>query len=373
MKTNNPFASLGEIFTPLFPGFMTAGLCAGFSALFKQIFPSLSSSVIPFTLDMVNNAFSTYIPVWVGWQAAGRYGAHPVLCALLAMFGLMDEIDILASFLPEELSFLLHSGSGGVLAIIAGAWLLGLLESFFTRKLPESIRSIFAPFFSFIIVLVPYVVIVMPFFGLLSDMICNLISAVIFSDSIVVRLITGYICAALFLPANLFGLNYAFIAIYLVQLEESGSISLYPVLAMAGASQVGMGLAVSMKSGKKNTNLKTAALSGIVPGLLGVGAPLLYGVSLAHIKLLITSCIGAGFGGAFIVASGVASTGWGPSGLLALPLMSGGSSSPLASMAFYFAGLIVSYIGGFTATMLMVNKEELMNERPLHESDQDIS
>lgn len=372
MKKADIFSSLADIFSPLFPAFMTAGLCAGFSSLLTQVFPSAENSLTVFFLNLVNSAFSNYIPVWVGWMAGRKFHASSPLLALLAMTGLMDEASKIAGFLPESIGPLLTGGSGGVLAIIAAAYVLSHLEAFLGRLIPKPVRKIFTPFLSFLIILFPYMFLLLPFFGILSNMICQIISYLIFNDSAVFRLISGYICAALFLPITVCGLNYAFVALYMVQLEISGSISLYPVFAMAGASQVGMALCVSIKAGKERLEgLRSVALSGIVPGLLGVGTPLLYGLSMSYGKLLASSCLGAGLGGAFIVLAKVASNGWGPSGLLAIPLMCAGSSSPVQSMIYYVAGLLISLTGGFAVTSLTVKSKELVNAEQHHVSDQD--
>lgn len=360
MMGEDRFSFLSRIFSPVFPGFITAGLCAGFSALLTQIFPSLEGCILIRMLNLVNEAFSTYIPVYTGWQAARVFGGDAVLGALLAMVTMMDDISVLSSFLPDCLSFLIQPGAGGVLASIAGAYVLSRLEKSFSKVIKPALNNIFTPLLSFLVVLIPYVFILMPFFSFISQILCSFVSFLFSADSVVIRLVAGYFCAFIFLPVNLIGLNYAFVALYLVQLEESGSISLYPVLAMAGASQVGMAVAVMLKSGKAGRNdLRNIAASGIIPGLLGVGAPLMYGVSLLHSKLFLCACAGAGFAGSFIALTSVASTGWGPSGLLAIPLMTAGNSSPLMSVACYVAGLGISFICGFIITCIFVRGESL--------------
>ena len=130
---------------------MTAGLCAGFSSLLTQAFPSAENSLTVFFLNLVNSAFSNYIPVWVGWMAGRKFHASSPLLALLAMTGLMDEASKIAGFLPESIGPLLTGGSGGVLAIIAAAYVLSHLESFLGRLIPKPVRKIFTPFLSFLI------------------------------------------------------------------------------------------------------------------------------------------------------------------------------------------------------------------------------
>ena len=353
MKQHRIFESLEYIFNPLFPGFIAAGLSAGFASLISQFTSAGNQSVIYVFLSLINNAFTVYLPVWIGWQSASRFGASPVLGAMMGTVTILDEIDQIASITGINAYFsLLHSGSGGILAVLFGTYLLARLEILLKKYIPAVLSDIFVPLIAFVICLVPYIFFIMPLFGMVSDLLCDLISSLMLNESFSVRLFSGFIAASVFLLLTMMGMNYVLVTLYSIELETLGYISIYPVFAMAGASQVGMGLAVVLlASGAAYNKLRHTAACGIVPGILGIGTPLLYGVSLTHPKLLLCSCLGAGFGGAFIVASGVVSVGWGPSGLLAVPLMSAGRSSALESMLFYVLGLLISFTAGFILTL----------------------
>jgi N-acetylmuramic acid-specific PTS system IIC component len=123
---------------------------------------------------------------------------------------------------------------------------------------------------------------------------------------------------------------------------------------MAGAGQVGASLALWCKA-DKDSLLRKQIKGAIVPGLLGVGEPLIYGVTLPRLKPFITACFGGALGGFFIglvawlgLPVGM-NTVFGPSGLVTLPLMTS-SQGIFAGMAVYLAGLIVAWIGGFVFT-----------------------
>lgn len=89
-------------------------------------------------------------------------------------------------------------------------------------------------------------------------------------------------------------------------------------------------------------------IKGALPvGILGVGEPLIYGVSLPLGRPFITACIGGGVGGAVIGAiGGIGATSIGPSGVALIPLISGGFGNALG----YIIGLLAAYLGGFVAT-----------------------
>lgn len=65
---------------------------------------------------------------------------------------------------------------------------------------------------------------------------------------------------------------------------------------MAGAGQVGASIAVYLKT--KNQKLKQTIASALPVGFMGIGEPLIYGVTLPLGKPFISACIGGAFGGA---------------------------------------------------------------------------
>jgi PTS system sucrose-specific IIC component len=105
-----------------------------------------------------------------------------------------------------------------------------------------------------------------------------------------------------------------------------------------------------------------SVIGGALPaGVLGVGEPLIYGVTLPMGKPFITAGLGAGFGGAFCMAMKVAATTWGPSGILALPIMIAGGDSAVVQMICYAIGLVISYIMGFVITNVTLKDRDVAN------------
>jgi phosphotransferase system HPr (HPr) family protein len=175
----------------------------------------------------------------------------------------------------------------------------------------------------------------------------------------------GYVSTALFLPLVAAGMHHGLVALYSVQLQELGYVTLYPALAMAGAGQVGTAIALWIKARNVGNRKLCSVISGALPaGFLGIGEPLIYGVTLPLGKPFITAGVGAGFGGALVMAFKVASTTWGPSGLLGVFVMTAGPLGAVKSALIYLAGLVVSYICSFLLTSLTYNKRELILENP---------
>ena len=59
------------------------------------------------------------------------------------------------------------------------------------------------------------------------------------------------------------------------------------------------------------------------------------------------------------MAMQVAATAWGPSGVLAIPIMTASPKGAVLSMGFYVVGLLISYVMGYLVTNVMVTPEEV--------------
>jgi PTS system sucrose-specific IIC component len=134
---------------------------------------------------------------------------------------------------------------------------------------------------------------------------------------------------------------------------------------MAGAGQVGAALALWKMAKKAGNESLCSVINGALPaGLLGVGEPLIYGVTLPLGKPFLTAGLGAGFGGAFIMVTQVAATTWGPSGLLGAFVMTAGQGGPARSVILYLVALAISYTGGYLVTNLFYNEDQLDFDMP---------
>ena len=368
-KLQARFKVIGEIFAPAIPGIIAAGLCAGFAALLAQIVPDYDQRpgwfVLYQILNLINVSFMTYMTAWIGYSACRRFGGTAILGGMLGMITGLEGINGISEVIglynaSDPLNSVLSAGRGGILAAMIGAWLIARLEKKIHAIMPESLDMVATPFLCLLIMFVPYVFVIMPATGVISTLLCRVLERVCMSDSLWVRLVTGYVCAALFLPMVMMGMQYGFVALYSIQLESMGYVTLFPTLAMAGAGQVGAGFALLLMAVKiRNARFAGVIRASVIPGMLGIGNPLLFGVTLPLGKPFLTSCLGGGFGGALMMALQAASTSWGPSGLLALPLVTAGPEGAVKSVLYYFFGLCFSAAMGFIITTLTVSPETL--------------
>lgn len=158
----------------------------------------------------------------------------------------------------------------------------------------------------------------------------------------------------------MFGVHQGFVPVYMALVETQGFNSLFPILAMAGGGQVGAAIALYVKAAKDSV-LRNQIRGAIIPGFLGVGEPLIYGVTLPRMKPFVTACLGGAAGGFFVglvawmgLPVGL-NTVFGPSGLVAIPMMTS-ADGVFPGMLVYVGGLFTSYLFGFIFTYFFGTK-----------------
>lgn len=353
---------IANIFIPMIPAIIAAGLFNGLAGLIGQtIAPETGFWFVTQKLfALIGTSFLGYFAIYTGINAAKEFGGTEALGGMIGAMSIAPAlIDISKYFnlYNEEvpLESILTTGKGGIIGVIAGVWIMSQLERRIRKVVPDVLDLIVTPLLTLLITALVFVLGIMPVAGFLSDKLVMVLNLLIASSNPVVSVISGYVLAAVFLPMVLLGLHHGLIPIYAIQLEQLGGVTLFPVLAMAGAGQVGAAIAIYIKAKKKGDTSLMKIITGALPaGVLGVGEPLIYGVTLPLGKPFITAGLGAGIGGAYVMLKNVMAVAWGPSGLVALPLM----SNP-TGMKNFFIGLVLSYIGGFIFTMLIMKDSDL--------------
>ncbi|MFD8148339.1 PTS transporter subunit EIIC [Streptomyces sp. NPDC059708] len=332
---------IANVFVPLIPALIGCGIIAGLGGLLANL--GWVPALVP-ALAAIGSGFMALIAVFVGHNTAKEFGGTPVLggaVAAVIVFPGVAKIDAFGQHLAP--------GQGGVLGALAAALLAVRVERWCRRRVPEALDVLVTPTLT---VLVPGLV---TLYGLMF--VAGTVSTAIgaFADRLLATggAVAGLVLGGLFLPLVMLGLHQALIPIHTTLIEHSGYTVLLPILAMAGAGQVGAALAVYCRL-PHNPSLRATIRSALPAGLLGVGEPLIYGVSLPLGRPFVTACVGGAAGGAFIglfnqlgVAFG--STAIGPSGWALFPLLDG-TSGMAASLAVYAGGLAVGYLTGFAAT-----------------------
>ncbi|MBU2673766.1 PTS N-acetylmuramic acid transporter subunit IIBC, partial [Hafnia paralvei] len=338
------------IFTPLIPGFIAAGLLLGIATLLQQTLV-LEGSTAPLWLTSLigyMKIFSvglfTFLSILIGFNTQKAFGGTGVNGAIIASLfilrystegtvGYYAGIDNFFGLVIDPRGNII----GVLLACMFGAW----IERKVRKIIPDNLDMILTSSITLLITGAVTYVVIMPIgvelFKGMSWLFLHL-NGNPFGTALL---------AGLFLIAVVFGIHQGFVPVYFALMDAQGFNSLFPILAMAGAGQVGAALALYLKA-KPASTLRLQIKGAIFPSLLGIGEPLIYGVTLPRLKPFITACFGGAVGGFFIglvaymgLPIGL-NTVFGPSGLVSIPLMTS-SQGIYAGIMVYIAGVFISY------------------------------
>ena len=337
-KNATPFKlalkKIGAVFTPVIPAFIACGLVTGLVNIALKAEPSWASLPLLQLAVLVGSAAFLGLNIFVGINAVREFGGSPMIGGVLAV--------IMSSPALSDISFgSVHfaAGQGGVIAILAVSAFAAFIEKKLHACIPEMFDLFLTPLLTVLAATAVALCICQPVGGYISEAIGTAATSSI-RDS---GAITGFVLGGAFLPMVMVGVHQGLTPIHAELLSRYGVTILLPVLAMAGGGQVGASLAVYVKT--KNKALRKTIASALPVGIMGIGEPLIYGVTLPLGRPFIGACIGGACGGAVQAYYMVGSAALGISGL---PL-----AASTDNAAMYLLGLGVSYAGGFAAAYLL--------------------
>lgn len=325
---------IAQIFIPLIPAFIGSGLIMGINNILSV--KEIASPNVIGLLGAFSGAVFGYLAIMVGMNAAKVFGAST------AIGGLMGGITISPVLEGVELfGRQLVPGRGGIISVILVVWFASIVEKNLRKVLPSVVELILTPLLTILISGFAAVLVLQPIGGAISDGIGVGVSGAIEKGGA----FTGAILGGTFLPLVMTGLHQGLTPIHADLIDTTGVTTLLPILAMAGAGQVGASFAVLART--KNKRLKKTISSALPVGILGIGEPLIYGVTLPLGKPFIGACVGGAVGGAIVAPAKVGAMSMGISGLpLAMLIKPGG-------VGIFILGILGAYVGGFIATLLL--------------------
>lgn len=345
-KNDTPFKNvlkkLGNIFIPLIPLFVACGLVLAVNNIagvyFGDAYKTTTAGQI---IGLIGNSVFSILSILVGVNAAKEFGSQmPMIGGALG--GVLSSATLANITLFGKV---LTPSRGGIISVILVVALAAFIEKQCRKIVPDVLDLFVTPLVTLTISVLAALFILQPIGGAISDAMGMLVSNTIASDNMFVSVISGAISGGLFLPLVMTGMHQALTPIHADLIASVGFTILLPALAAAGMAQVGATLAVLKKT--KNERLKKTCKNGLVPGFLGIGEPLIYGVTLPLGKPFLGACLGAAVGGAVMAFFKVGAVALGVSGLpLALLIADG-------KMFVFLIGVAVSYVAGFFFTSLL--------------------
>lgn len=352
-KNNTPFKlflkHISNIFIPLIPAFVGCGVIYGVAKVLNNV--EMINENTYNILNVIGKAIFTYMNIMVGMNTAKEFGGSIALggaiAGILSSSGLAKILINGQALIPEE---------GGIIAVLIAVMVGAWLEKKLRKLMPSVLDLIATPTIVLLVVGLGSLYIFHPLGAWLSGGLTWIVNTLIQSGGILV----GAILSGTFLPLVMTGLHRVLTPIEVSLLKETGLDLLRPILAMAGAGQVGAGIAILMKT--KSKRLKKIIGSSLPVAMLGVGEPLMFGVTLPLGKPFLTACVGSILGGAYVSLTKVASIGIGLSGLPLTLLI------PSQQVIHYLIGTLLAYAGGFAVTYF-TKWEDFSDEDEIEESN----
>lgn len=355
---------IASVFVALLPGIIAAGLINGVCNVINTSTGNAFAGAWWYQgIRSVGWALFAYLPILVGYNAAREFGGSAVLGGIAGMMCISNNsmpllsagaADPTAAILLPLTNAQYNPAAGGMIAaLIAGAF-FALLERSVRKVMPNMLDTFLTPLLVLVVGVFALMLVIQPLGDFLTDGICVVLSFIYEKMGVV----GGFILSAGFLPLVSVGLHQALMPIHAVLNDPNGATGginyLLPILMTAGGGQVGAGIALYFKS--KNRRLRKFVAESIPVGILGVGEPLMYAVTLPLFRPFVTACLGAGFGGALAALLRLGTVSQGVSGLFGLLIVVPGQQLE------YVLCMVVACAAGFALTWFFGVDEARIDE-----------
>ncbi|MCY7771914.1 PTS system trehalose-specific EIIBC component [Bacillus haynesii] len=335
-KNMNPLQravkTLADIFIPILPAIVTAGLLMGINNILtaQDIFFSGKSivEVYPQWADLANminliagTAFA-FLPALIGWSAVKRFGGNPLLGIVLGVmlvhpdllnawgYGAAEQSGDIPVWNLFGLEVQKVGYQGQVLPILLASYLLAKIERFLTKRTPESIQLlVVAPITLLVTGFASFIVI-----GPITFAIGNVLTSGLIAVFEQFALLGGLLYGGLYAALVITGMHHTFLAVDLQLIgSKLGGTFLWPMLALSNIAQGSAALAMMFIV--KDEKQKGLSLTSGISAYLGITEPALFGVNLRYRFPFVIAMISSGVAGMFISSQGVLASSVGVGGV----------------------------------------------------------
>ena len=323
--------TLADIFIPILPAIVTAGLLMGINNILANegIFYESQSLIdvhqqwagIADMIDIIANTAFTFLPALIGWSAVKRFGGNELLGVVIglilvhpALLNAWDYGDALAEgSIPTWNLFGLEVNKigyqGQVLPVLFASWILAKIEIFLKKRVMDSLHLlVVAPIALLITGFLTFIII-----GPITFTIGNWITDGLVAIFDAVPVIGGLVYGAIYAPLVITGMHHTFLAVDLQLIGSTGSTFLWPILALSNIAQGAAAFAIMLAT--KNERTKGLAGTSGLSAWLGITEPAMFGVNLRFRYPFIAAIIGSSIAGAFITLQGVKASSIGVGGV----------------------------------------------------------
>lgn len=354
---NAIMGSLAGCMTPLIPVLICMGMTKAINSILgPRLLGLLSTTDNLYVLfDFVSDAGLYFLPIYVGYTAAKKFGLNELIGMLLGAILIHPNLIALAGegvdFTVYGIPAQLQNYSSSIIPIILTVWIASYIEKFFKKYTPDVLQVIGVPVGTLLVMLPLELCLFGPMGAFLGQYICE---AIIGLYDIAGPLAVAVLSATfgLLVLTGMHTVLFTFLFVTFPMMGYDGFILPSMLLCSWAAGGVTIACAVKFKSAKK----KQLTIGYFMTWLLGgVGEPTLYGLSIPYRTPLYASVIAGGLSGLLGGVLGLKAYVLSPSnGIYGLTGFIGGPTSNYVVLAI---SVVASVAIGF-ATMWFMKLDE---------------
>ncbi|WEV71051.1 PTS transporter subunit EIIC [Lactobacillus sp. ESL0785] len=290
--------------TPLIPMLIAASM---FKMLVAVLGPTMLN-VISVHSDLyqlftfVGDAGFYFFPIAIGYTAAKQFNTSPILGIFLGAImldpGLVKIVAAGKPFTVYGLPMHLTNYASTVVPILLSVWIMSYIERFFNKHITASLRTIFAPTLTIVIMLPLSLCILGPLGGFLGEYVSK--GIISFGELGGIAAIIGVgLIGAFWELLVMTGMHLVLISAMITIVAQTGHDNFILLGSIAASMAVaGMSLGASLRL--KDKKEKSLAFSYFIANLIGgVTEPALYGLAIKYRRPFIGMMLGGFAGGIY--------------------------------------------------------------------------
>ncbi|GAB5056707.1 hypothetical protein COSHB9_10940 [Companilactobacillus alimentarius] len=353
---------LGDIFIPIIPAIVAAGLLMGINNVLsnKGIFYPNASFIqmhaewkgVNDIIQLIAQTSFSFLPALIGWSAVKKFGGNPLLGIVLGLILVNPTLTSAYVYAAHPAAtptwnlFGWHVSQvgyqGQVIPVLVAAWVLVKLEKYFEKHLPDTLQLILVAPLTLLITGFASFLVIGPVTMTGANWITKGIVSIFNAVPILGGALYGFICA----PLVITGMHHLFLGVNLQMAGTLGYVTLWPVGEPVTMAQGAACLTMTYLF-RKNAKKKNVAWTSGLSSFLGVTEPAIYGVNLKNRFPFVAVMLAGAFGGAWMGFWQVRSSSVGVGGVLSFL-----SVFP-KQWGFYLAGEIMTFFLTIILTLIL--------------------
>lgn len=321
LSASRVLQSIGEVFVPLLPAIVSAGLISGIMELLAKLSPGFAASDWYAILDLFANTAFQFLPVLIAISAATIFGGNRFMAAVIGL--IMVHPDLInawtaagmdASQIPQwhvlGLTIRQVGYQGHVIPILIVIWLMSRIEKMLHRHVPESADLFITPLCTVLPTAFLALGVIGPVFASAESYMLEFAQWLTTVGYSVGSMIMG----AIYPLTVVCGVHHMYNVIEAGMLAGRNGVNTWmPIASAANFAQGAACLAVGLKT--KNAKMKSAAIPSALSAMLGITEPAIFGINMRLVRPFICAMVGGAIGSLIGALLHIGATSYGVSGL----------------------------------------------------------